>query len=112
VYEPDQFLDRSDFYQTPSTVTASVYFKKIEKTRAKVLFGNQSVDLDLPTSDNKRFTRTWPLFGSIDPEKSSYVILGTKLELKLAKTDGTSWPALGTWCIFGKLEKHIYLRTL
>ena len=57
-------------------------------------FGNQSVDLDLPTSDYKRFTRTWPLFGPIDPEKSSYVILGTKLELKLAKTDGTSWPVL------------------
>jgi len=85
---------RTDFYQTSSTVNASVYFKKIDKARAKISFANQSVDLDLPTSDNKRFTQTLSLFAPIDPEKSSYTVLGTKLELKLAKADGASWPVL------------------
>jgi hypothetical protein len=35
-----------------------------------------------------------PLFASIDPEKSSFKILGSKLELTLAKADGASWPVL------------------
>jgi hypothetical protein len=35
-----------------------------------------------------------PLFGEIDTEKSSFKILGTKLELSLVKADGASWPVL------------------
>lgn len=85
---------RSDFYQTASTVNASLYLKKIDKEKAKVTFTQQSVDFDLPTTDNKRFTRTYNLFAPIDPDKSQYFVLGSKLELKLAKADGSSWPVL------------------
>ena len=35
-----------------------------------------------------------PLFGAIDKEKSEFSIMGTKLELRLAKADGASWPVL------------------
>lgn len=34
------------------------------------------------------------MFGPIDSEKSTYRILGTKVEVTLAKGDGRSWPAL------------------
>ena len=88
---------RNDFYQTASTVIVSFYLKKIDKTRAKVDFSEDgmSVDLDLPTQDGKRFVQTIPLSAQIDPQKSQYKIMGTKLEMSLAKSDGSpSWATL------------------
>ena len=87
---------RHDFYQTPSTVIASIFLKKIVKAEAKVEFKPQSVDLDLKTEDTppKRYTAEFPLYGAIDTEKSSFKILGSKLEMSLVKADGASWPVL------------------
>ncbi|RVX71705.1 hypothetical protein B0A52_03889 [Exophiala mesophila] len=87
---------RNDFYQTPTSVIVSFYLKKIDKQRATVEFAQdgQTIDLDLPTSDGKRFTQTLPLFAPIDSAKSSFKIMGTKLEMILVKKDGSSWPTL------------------
>ncbi|TEA09964.1 Cysteine and histidine-rich domain-containing protein 1 [Colletotrichum sidae] len=87
---------RNDFYQTPSTVIASFFLKKIVKDSAKIEFKAQSIAVDLPTSDSppKRYTAEVPLFAPIDAEKSSYKVLGTKLEVTLAKAGGESWPVL------------------
>jgi CS domain len=86
---------RNDFYQTPTTVIVSFYLKKIDKAKAKVEFSSPtSLDLDLPTSDNKRYFQTIPLFAPIDQKASQFKIMGTKLELTLAKADGSSWPVL------------------
>ncbi|KAI1397550.1 Pyruvate/Phosphoenolpyruvate kinase-like domain-containing protein [Hypoxylon fuscum] len=87
---------RHDFYQTPATVIASFFLKKIDKDRATVRFEAQGIRLDLPTGDPqpKRYRTTVPLYGKIDAEKSTYKILGTKLEVNLAKADGGSWPVL------------------
>lgn len=85
---------RHDFYQTPEKVMASLYLKKIDKAVSKVSFSDKAVDLDLRTSDRKRFEQTVPLFGPIDAQKSEFSIMGTKLELRLVKADGTSWPVL------------------
>ncbi|KAK1982174.1 CORD and CS domain-containing protein [Colletotrichum cereale] len=87
---------RTDFYQTPSTVIASFFLKKIVKDSAKIDFKSQSIALDLPTSDSppKRYTAEVPLFAPIDVEKSTFKVLGTKLEVNLAKAGGESWPVL------------------
>ncbi|GKT83494.1 CORD and CS domain-containing protein [Colletotrichum tofieldiae] len=87
---------RTDFYQTPSTVIASFFLKKIAKDSAKIEFKSQSIALDLPTSDSppKRYTTEVPLFAPIDVEKSTFKVLGTKLEVNLAKAGGESWPVL------------------
>jgi len=85
---------RHDFYQTPTSVIASLYLKKIEKEKAKVEFLEQSVEVDLPTADRKRYKTSVPLYALIDMGKSSFKIMGTKLELTLAKADGSSWPVL------------------
>lgn len=90
----DACFYRNDFYQTPSSVIASVYLKKIDKEKAKVEFTANTIDFDLPTQDNKRFQATWKLFAPIDPAQSQYKVMGTKLELTLVKADGTSWPVL------------------
>jgi hypothetical protein len=48
----------------------------------------------LITSDKKRYSTEMSLFAPIDPEKSSFKIMGTKLELTLEKADGSGWPVL------------------
>lgn len=95
----EELLDtvRHDFYQTPTSVIASFFLKKIDKDAAKVSFGPNQIDLDLPTTDAptpKRYKKAVSLFGPIDPAKSAYKILGTKLEVTLVKADGSSWPVL------------------
>ncbi|KAI9710911.1 MAG: hypothetical protein M1820_002346 [Bogoriella megaspora] len=86
---------RHDFYQTPSTVIASLYLKKINKDTSKVTFTDSTtIDLDLHTLDNKSYRTSMPLFAPIDTEKSKFKIMGTKLEFELAKADGQGWPVL------------------
>ncbi len=74
----------------------SFFFKKINKETAKVEFKDKALALDLTTTDapSKRYTAEVPLYGPIDTEKSTYKILGTKLEVNLVKADGASWPVL------------------
>ena len=86
---------RHDFYQTPTTVIASLFLKKVNKEKAKIEFSSPTeIKLDLPTMDNKRYNTIIPLSGQIDTEKSTFKVMGTKLELTLVKLDGAGWPTL------------------
>lgn len=89
-------LKRHDFYQTPTTVIASFFLKKINKENAVVSFHPTELSLDLVTTDAtpKRYKKVVPLYGPIDPEASSSKIMGTKLEVTFVKADGASWPVL------------------
>lgn len=75
---------------------ASFFLKKIDKDAAKVVFTQSTVQLDLPTADSppKRYRAEVPFFGTIDPQKTTFKILGTKLEVTLAKAEVSSWPVL------------------
>ncbi|KAL1896599.1 hypothetical protein Sste5346_004633 [Sporothrix stenoceras] len=95
----EELLDnvRFDFYQSATSLTVSFFLKKIDKTRAVVNFTEQGIELDLPTTDAptpKRYKKQVSLFGQIDPAKSKYSVLGTKLEVVLAKAVVSSWPVL------------------
>ncbi len=87
---------RSDYYQTASTAIASFFLKRIGKENSTVEFTGKSVKFDLKTSDSppKVFKKEIELFGPIDAERSSFKIMGTKLELNLVKADGQAWPVL------------------
>lgn len=88
---------RNDFYQTGNTLIVSFYLKKIDKQKAKVEFleDGSGVDLDLPTTDGKRFTRTIETWKELVPEKCEKKIMGTKLEMVLWKKEGgVGWPML------------------
>jgi len=87
---------RHDFYQTPTTVIASFFLKKINKEKAEVEFSSTELSLNLPTTDPtpKRYKAIVPLFNTIDPSASTFKIMGTKLEVTFAKADGSSWPVL------------------
>lgn len=97
--DDEELLDnvRFDFYQSATSLTVSFFLKKIDKTRAVVNFTEQGIELDLPTTDTptpKRYKKQVSLFGAIDPAKSKYSVLGTKLEVVLAKAVVSSWPVL------------------
>ncbi|MCJ1286971.1 hypothetical protein MMC26_006318 [Xylographa opegraphella] len=86
---------KHDFYQTSTTVHASLYLKKISKANAKISFSSPTtIELDLPTTDSKRYKSSVPLYAPINTEKSAWKIMGTKMELTLVKADGQSWPVL------------------
>ena len=87
-------LNSHDFYQTPSTVIASIFLKQIDKSVSTVVFERNQVRLDLRTANEKRYVDSIPVFGVIDPEKSYFKVMNTKLELTLTKADGVGWPVL------------------
>jgi len=90
---------RTDFYQTPTQMIVSFFLKKISPENSSITFpsGGTEILLNLITTDPtpKRYKNTVNLFGAIDTDKSSFKIMGTKLELALAKAElGSSWPVL------------------
>lgn len=86
---------RNDFYQTASTVIASLYLKKVSKEKSSITFPDPTkVELDLHTSDQKRYKSSMVLFGPTKPEANQFKIMGTKVELTLVKADGLGWPVL------------------
>ncbi|OAV96396.1 hypothetical protein PTTG_04028 [Puccinia triticina 1-1 BBBD Race 1] len=85
---------RFDFYQTPTSVIVSIFAKKVDQEKSLIKFDTSGVNIDLKLPANKRFQRTFNLFGSIDPDQSTYKILSTKCEMVLIKTDGRSWSNL------------------
>ncbi|KAH9845503.1 chord-domain-containing protein [Teratosphaeria destructans] len=86
---------RNDFYQTATTVIASLYLKKVDKVRSTVTFDNaNTISLDLHTTDKKNYKTTMTTYAPIKPEESSFKVMGTKVELSISKADGTGWPVL------------------
>lgn len=85
---------RTDFYQTPTTVIVSIFAKKCEEAKSTIEFHDERLTLDLFHQGSKRFKTELQLFGPIIPEKSKYKIMGTKVELTLAKGNGLSWSGL------------------
>lgn len=93
--DSDRLHYRHDHYQTADTVIASLFLKKIDKTRSHVRFVSpRTISVDLHTADNRQYVTEIPLFGTIDADKSAFKIMNTKLELTLVKLDHQSWPTL------------------
>ncbi|BGP46135.1 hypothetical protein JCM10450v2_001975 [Rhodotorula kratochvilovae] len=87
---------RTDHYQTPQTVIVSVFGKQADKEASSVKFEAEAMHVDLILPSRKRFTKSFPLYGPIDPAASTFKILGTKCEITLAKADARSWPSITT----------------
>ena len=81
----DNINRRNDFYQTYSDVIVSIFSKKVDKERAMVEFTEQELKVDLPMPDSKRYKMSFPLYGPISPGECSFMVLATKVEIKLKK---------------------------
>ncbi|KZS99128.1 CS-domain-containing protein [Sistotremastrum niveocremeum HHB9708] len=85
---------RIDHYQTPTAVHVSIFAKKVDKEKSKVVLDESVLSLELYLPDSKRFSKSLNLFGPINPAASSWQFFGTKVEVVLAKKDGRSWNVL------------------
>ncbi|GAA6064552.1 hypothetical protein JCM10212_005779 [Sporobolomyces blumeae] len=85
---------RIDHYQTPNQVIVSVFGKQADKDKSCVTFSAETMNVDLVLPSRKRFTRTFTLYGPINPSASTFKVLGTKCEITLAKADARSWPTI------------------
>ncbi|KAK4058918.1 hypothetical protein OIO90_000364 [Microbotryomycetes sp. JL221] len=85
---------RTDHYQTPRQVIVSCFGKNADKEKSVVKFDTEAMHVDLILPGRKRYTKTFSLYGPIRPDESSYRILGTKVEITLAKADARSWPTI------------------
>ncbi|KAI0807398.1 chord-domain-containing protein [Fomes fomentarius] len=85
---------RIDHYQTPTEVHASVFAKRADPNTSTVKIEENEVFLDLYLPASKRFRKTLQLWGPVNAAESSYKFYGTKVELKLKKSDNRSWTLL------------------
>ncbi|KAF8495395.1 HSP20-like chaperone [Gautieria morchelliformis] len=85
---------RIDHYQTPTQVHVSIFAKQTDKDASKIRLETEKIHLDLVMPASKRFQRTLDLSGPINPTASTFMFLGTKVELVLAKADTRSWAFL------------------
>ncbi|KAG9286419.1 hypothetical protein G9A89_014585 [Geosiphon pyriformis] len=81
-------------YQTPTWVIMSVFAKKVDKERSTVSFSDRELSIDLKMQEGKHFRETYPLYQHIDPKNSTFEVLSTKVEIKMKKANGISWPSL------------------
>ncbi|KLT38652.1 SGS-domain-containing protein [Cutaneotrichosporon oleaginosum] len=88
---------RHDFFQTPSSLTVSLYVKGYAGTPVSVCYHTHHIDVSLPAipgSEAREFS-LGPLAGAIIPGECSERVLSTKIELRLLKDQpGITWPAL------------------
>ncbi|WWC87898.1 uncharacterized protein L201_002798 [Kwoniella dendrophila CBS 6074] len=85
---------RLDHYQTPLQVHVSAFAKGADKEKSTVKFEEQQLHIDLYLPANKRVTKSISLYGPINPETSTFRILGTKVDIVLQKPSAISWPLL------------------
>ncbi|PVU97687.1 hypothetical protein BB561_000402 [Smittium simulii] len=77
-----------EYYQSDDFVIIDIFHKNLNKDSVRTLFELNAVSVFIKNADESiveiRFT---PLFDNIVAEKSSFKILSTKLEIKLAKQE-------------------------
>ncbi|KAL9328732.1 hypothetical protein ACSQ67_003735 [Phaseolus vulgaris] len=93
---------RHEYYQKPEEVVVTIFAKGISTKDLVVDFGEQivglyngcflSVTIDVPGQDAYHFQPR--LFGKIIPNSCRFVVLSTKIEIRLAKAEAINWTSL------------------
>ncbi|XP_024990073.1 protein SGT1 homolog B-like [Cynara cardunculus var. scolymus] len=85
---------RHEYYQKPEEAIVTIFAKGIPAESVSVNFGEQilSVTIDVPGEEAYIFQPR--LFGKIIPAKCRYIVLSTKIEIRLAKVEPIHWTSL------------------
>ncbi|GLV38348.1 suppressor-of-G2-allele-of-skp1 [Carabus blaptoides fortunei] len=83
---------RHEWYQTEATVVVTILARNIEEIFVDYTDKTLTVELSVPSQDFYRLNLN--LAHKIVPEKSSYRVMSTKVEVKLFKLDGLQWNTL------------------
>lgn len=89
--EPAKPKYRHEYYQKPYEVVVTIFAKGAASKNVSVEFGEQILSVAID-EDSYHFQPR--LFGKIVPEKCKYVILSTKIEIRLAKAEPINWTSL------------------
>ncbi|TVU35863.1 hypothetical protein EJB05_17770 [Eragrostis curvula] len=94
VEEPKKLKYRHDFYNSPTEVVLQIFAKGVPADSVTVDYGEQmvSVSIDIPGEEPYHFQPR--LFSKIIPEKCKYLVLSTKVEIRLAKAEELHWTSL------------------
>ncbi|GMM35401.1 co-chaperone [Saccharomycopsis crataegensis] len=94
---PAQDEVRKEFFESSTTVTVSIYIKRVPKDSFKLEFRPRSVEFEFKTHTGADYMYELDrLAGEIDTKQSKYTVFGTKIELILVKKIEGSWKALQT----------------
>ncbi|XP_033739622.1 cysteine and histidine-rich domain-containing protein 1-like [Pecten maximus] len=86
---------RTDWHQTPSTVTISVFAKVAVPDKCVIEANQVSCNIFITFDGGKSvYEKQTELREVIDPAKSDVKMLGTKVEINLRKADSCSWSTL------------------
>ncbi|ORY72155.1 SGS domain-containing protein [Pseudomassariella vexata] len=84
---------RTDFYQTDTALTASIFVKNVSKDDLKVDSTEQSITLS-PIPSVPSGSVTLNLFDKIKPSETQYTVKSMKIELVMQKATPGKWGAL------------------
>ncbi|BFZ60182.1 Cochaperone protein [Saitoella coloradoensis] len=87
---------RHEWYQTPTAVNLTFFAKGIPADKVSVRFEPTTFSISFPLANGSDYIYDIdPLGGKVDAESSSYKVMSTKIEIKLAKaTGGQQWTTL------------------
>eukprot|EP00890_Picochlorum_soloecismus_P004892 jgi/Picsp_1/5403/NSC_02763-R1_protein sgt1 homolog len=87
------------WFQSPTGVEVDILAKNVNPETVHVEFSTDSVHVQVRNAslkqDEPEYSRRFDLFGQIDPTKSTYEVLKTKIEIKMRKKDtSVQWGSL------------------
>jgi len=82
---------RVQSYQTPSHVCLSIFAKGAVEDKTSLKITELSLDAHIEMQNGTIFERKWDFPYTIDEDASEAKFYATKVELMLAKKDGTTW---------------------
>lgn len=93
---PEQPKIKHDWYQTESTVVVEVRIKGLNKEQVSVEFQPRELNVSatIPQRNNAEYNLDIALAHEIQPERCTFKVLSTKLEIKMLKKDGIRWTVL------------------
>nr|CAX75692.1 Suppressor of G2 allele of SKP1 homolog [Schistosoma japonicum] len=90
--------DRFDWYQSEGNVCINYFRKNLKPSDIRVEIESRKILLYLTIPTGDELLRKFHLLHDIVPEKSSYRVTGTKVEIKLRKREEVRWSHLETQC--------------
>ncbi|XP_059442465.1 protein SGT1 homolog B-like [Corylus avellana] len=85
---------RHEYYQKAEDVVVTIFAKGIPANSVVVDFGEQILSVSIDVSGEDAYHFQCRLFGKILPEKCRYVVLSTKVEIRLVKAEFINWSSL------------------
>ncbi|KAJ0986305.1 hypothetical protein J5N97_004661 [Dioscorea zingiberensis] len=85
---------RHDYYNSPTEVVLTIFAKGIPAENVLVDFGGQTLSVTIDTPGEEAYVFQPRLFGKILPEKCTYKVFSSKIEIHLAKAEPTVWTSL------------------